>query len=527
MRRCKFHTPNICSSLSCALPRSKSFFQSLTHEPISALVDMKCKQELTLGTVNLISTIRMIVAALALCLVFAPTAFAFSRRQTTCESKPNDSFAQGGSGSCPVGELFSDCYVGLNDYTCSSIFIDAWCDAGGNYCPKGCYRNEVSGNFTSCDVYQSCATDSNGFTSCDVRQSCRYEMLCVQCEWPFTTNALGDNAFYCDGIQFVKPDDQSNALITVISLSIFVLLFTIVPFAWKDKEVMKISFAASMFSFFDLLSDVSVLLTTEFYNMVYYPETIEHKDVYATGLSPYTIVCFFFIVAFITPNIDFIRHLVRIKAYSRLNYSLPLPKSIVTDEKIFGSYYAYIVCHVCWTIIVSIPMIPWLLYGFFLFQTHLMGIKRHWNMWISIWSGNENHLAPEGDDISGKVNAMLLRDSYRDHIFLSSLPMFILLSINMQLAWYVVQPNELISLVLSGIIIISGIFEYIYHVFYEGKKWEEKDVEISIAIVPAMFSFKGIYIMRRVYDCELLNESEDGHSTLQMSDMQCQIMSPT
>ena len=414
----------------------------------------------------------MIVALLVLCLAFAPialTSTTSSRTQTTCASKPNDSFAQGGAGSCPVGELFSDCYFGLNDYTCNSISNDDFqvvmngC-TGGNYCPKGCYRNEVSGNFTSC-----------------VGTSCDYEMLCVQCEWPFTTNALGDNAYYCDGIQFVRPDDQSNALITVISLSILVLVFTIVPFAWKDKEVLKISFAASMFSFFDVLSDVSVLFTTEFYNMVYYPESDEHKDVYATGLSPYTLVFFFFVVAFITPNIDFIRHLVRIKAYSRLNYSLPLPKSIATDEKI-------------------------------LFQTHLMGIKRHWNTWISIWSGNENHLALEGDDISGKVNAMLLRDSYRDHIFLSSLPMFILLLINMQLSWYVVQPSELISLALSGIMIISGIFEYIYHVFYEEKKWEEKDVEISIAIVPAMFSFRGIYIIKRVYDCELLNESEDGHN---------------
>lgn len=339
---------------------------------------------------------------------------------------------------------------------------------------------------------------------------------CVECPYPFT-NTKGTHVT-CEGIQFSKGS-ETNALAVVMSFICFIIGVTMLRI--KDSESLKISIASALVPAFDYATDVTALFTVPMSNLMYYRDNV--GNYVCTGVSPYTMVVLFVIFIFVTPGIFFIKYLIQKRIESRVHSLFPFPlkkgeeteveteetEAEIEPQKSINSY-VHDICYVLWFLTLCLPMLPWLMYGSLLYQINLIPISVHWNFWVNGWTGTGKFL-----DVENKHHLDIdrLKLCQNSHVFTEALPMFVLQAWNTQITLNYLFPSLLVSIVMSGVIVLLAIGTYLYERFYRGRAHEEMSLDIYIPIPINIIFQKGCtfpkieYLFYRSYNDLDIQES--------------------
>lgn len=125
-------------------------------------------------------------------------------------------------------------------------------------------------------------------------------------------------------------------------------------------------------------------------------------------------------------------------------------------------------------IIVSPLVVPWAVFGIFLYMTKLFANKAIQDFWLSVWTGEA--VKPSGEMVDKKV----LNESIFSEIVFESLPELILQSLNNQLLgeWNIVG---YISAANSALSVANGVYRVLYFKFY--LKQNLVDVEVDLYLI--------------------------------------------
>jgi hypothetical protein len=116
-------------------------------------------------------------------------------------------------------------------------------------------------------------------------------------------------------------------------------------------------------------------------------------------------------------------------------------------------------------------IITWLLLGTFLFKTKVLCIGRVQQFWYRIWTGNSNWR------VDVVVDRAQLNEQYLAILCLQSLPWLVLQVCSILIISS--SPLTLASLIISALMMLSGLYRYGYYVVYQKRKVIEVPIDMS------------------------------------------------
>ena len=124
-------------------------------------------------------------------------------------------------------------------------------------------------------------------------------------------------------------------------------------------------------------------------------------------------------------------------------------------------------------IVLSPFIIPWVVFGLFLYMTKLFANKRIQNFWISVWTG----MPPADSD--EKVDIKVLNESIYSEIVFESLPELVLQSLNNQHMgdWSLIG---YMSVSLSALSVANGVYRVLYFKLYKGIDLVKVEVDLYL-----------------------------------------------
>ena len=365
----------------------------------------------------------------------------------------------------PIGTLISDtCPVGSNadDVVGTGQSMEYEFDFQNKYgfapeCPRGCFSNARFVN-------------------------------CTQCEWPFST--VWEQSPYCVIIQFVPVESHTLTWVVII-ISVAAVFGATLFIANGDVDTIKLSCVSAVPPLIDTVSDIGMLFMAEIFNLTYINTSHTNgadQTATCTGLGPFSLWTTFFIFIFVIPNLDYVKYIMfdcHIK--SRLNLAYPYPWCGEVDGDASSSRtFINRSAELAWNACINVVMLPWILYGAFLYQAGLLGINCYWNYWITVWCGNTDQCRPLQDrEGRAKVNTRLIKLSQSTHFLCETIPMTVLYTFDLFLrsVSLVSQNGELqASVIPFGITLLTLLYGLVDRLLRYCYKKEEEETVVTVSL---------------------------------------------
>lgn len=381
----------------------------------------------------------------------------------------------------------SGAFVVSIDYDNAVYSYTPGCGAG--YEHKGFDKNGDNpcvaceeGYYSTSGVCQACESGTYSTTSAATSPD-----TCGECPYPLWTTHHG--ARECTALYLQLP--------LTIQLCIFGgILALFLAFLGNDDPSIVPVLIILIFPLLDVMTDLAYLLSSKFYDVsifvllvlcffhnvpffVYlllkhraYPTAIEH----AWWLSSSTSAADLAEGRAITAEGDHIPYPTIFGKRFKLLFVCETHHNVYALAFELLTWCIAVLCQILWLIMLPFALFFWFLLGLFLHMTNLLAVSRVWNVWFIGWTAKRDL-----EDVGGGVvDTEELNHGLVLQFFLETAPQLILQAANNTLlgSW-LSDPIALFSFIISIIMTLNVIYQYVYHSKLKSVPQSMKDIPLD------------------------------------------------
>ena len=202
----------------------------------------------------------------------------------------------------------------------------------------------------------------------------------------------------------------------------------------------------------DYLTDFAYVLTTVYYDV---------------GLFIMSVL------VFSMPSLVFSYSVLWRKGVVAKFWILAMPTSLFYDQ--YDALYKLLytgLMSIPYVVVNAVFLLPWILFGFFLYGTKVMAIGSVQRLWFRIWTGSEEHATKDMLDVH------MMNETICVHILYTTFAHLIIQAVNNSLVanW---TSLDYICIMTSGLNAVDGLYKIAYYKIYLGMRIVDIPVSVS------------------------------------------------